>query len=65
MLAVVITAIVGVWRLRDRLSPAWIAAAVALLVCGIWDMPHLRTFGAAFGGLALGLVSRKDRTTNS
>ena len=65
MLAVVITAIVGIWRLRDRISPAWIAAAVALLVCGIWDMPHLRTFGAAFGGLALGLVSRKDRTTKA
>jgi len=60
MLAVVLTALVGIWKFRKRLSPAWIAAAVALLVCGIWDMPHLRTFGAAFGGLALGLVSRKD-----
>lgn len=65
MLAVVIGAIVGIWRFRDRLSAAWIAAAVTLLVCGIWDMPHLRTFGAAFGGLALGIVSRKDRTPNA
>lgn len=65
MLAVVIAALVGIWRFRRTLSPAWIAAAVALLVCGVWDMPHLRTFGAAFGGLALGLVSRRDGNEES
>ena len=36
----------------------WRLATVAVLVCGLWDMPQLRAFGALFAGLSLGLVAR-------
>ena len=48
------------WMRRYTVPVHWVAAAVALLVCGAWDMPHLRSFAAVMGGLALGLVARHD-----
>jgi O-antigen ligase len=60
MLTLIITAITGIWRFRKSISPIWVVTAVTLLVCGAWDMPQLRTFAAVFGGVALGLVSRRD-----
>jgi hypothetical protein len=60
MLTLVVTAVTGIWHFRKSISPIWVVAAITLLVCGAWDMPQLRTFGAVFGGVALGLVSRRD-----
>ena len=48
------------WMRRHKVPVYWVAAAVALFVCGAWDMPQLRSFAAVMGGLALGLVSRHD-----
>lgn len=47
------------WRSRNRLPIEWLAAAVALLVCGLWDMPQTRALAALYGGIALGVVSRR------
>ena len=47
------------WSRRKAIPVYWIGAAVAVLVCGLWDMPHLRSFGAVMGGVALGLVARR------
>jgi len=57
----------GAWRLRHSLRPEWIAAVATLLICGLWDMPQLRAYGALFGGLALALGARrtKDSTTEA
>lgn len=60
MLTLIITAVAGIWSFRKSIPPIWVVAAVTLLVCGVWDMPQLRTFGSVFGGVALGLVSRRD-----
>lgn len=48
------------WMRRHKVPVYWVAAAVALFVCGAWDMPQLRSFAAVMGGLVLGLVSRHD-----
>ena len=48
------------WSRRKAIPVYWIGAAVAVLVCGLWDMPHLRSFGAVMGGVALGLVARRS-----
>lgn len=50
----------SVLTLRTDLPVAWIASFVALLVCGVWDMPQLRAFASVMGGMALGLVSRVE-----
>ena len=47
------------WARRKSIPVYWIGAAVALIVCGLWDMPQLRSFGAVMGGVALGLVARR------
>ena len=52
--------VAALWRNRRGINPAWAAAAVALLVCGLWDMPQVRAYAAVAGGLALGLVARPD-----
>ena len=46
------------WRNRRQLPIAWIAAAVALIICGLWDMPQARALAALYGGIALGVVAR-------
>lgn len=48
------------WSRRKAIPVYWIGAAVAVVVCGLWDMPQLRSFGAVMGGVALGLVARRD-----
>ena len=48
------------WSRRKAIPVYWIGAAVAVIVCGLWDMPHLRSFGAVMGGVALGLVARRS-----
>jgi hypothetical protein len=47
------------WRNRRRVPIEWLAAVVALLICGLWDMPQTRAFGALYGGIVLGLVARR------
>ena len=60
---VVIGATVLLLRNWKSVPLAWRAAAIAVLVCGLWDMPQFRAFGSLFAGLALGLVSRRDGST--
>jgi hypothetical protein len=43
------------WR---AIPITWRMAAIVVVICGLWDMPQMRAFGALFAGLALGLVSR-------
>lgn len=61
---VVIGSLVLLWRNRRSLRPEWIASAIAIVVCGAWDIPQLRAYAALMGGLALGLVSRRDRVVD-
>lgn len=55
----VVGSAVLMWRSRNRLPIEWLGAAVALLVCGLWDMPQTRALAALYGGIALGVVSRR------
>lgn len=55
---VVIGSVVLMIRNRRYIPLPWRMAVVALLVCGLWDMPQLRAFGALLGGISLGLVAR-------
>ena len=48
------------WAARRHLSPFTVAAAVTLLIAGLWDIPQLRSYGAVMGGVALGLASRRQ-----
>ena len=56
---VIASSAVGAWRRRRNLPPEWIAAVATVLICGLWDMPQLRAYGALFGGLALALGARR------
>jgi hypothetical protein len=47
------------WRNRASIPVEWVAAAVALIVCGLWDMPQIRALSALYGGIALGFVARR------
>jgi hypothetical protein len=60
VLAVVAGSLRSAWARRKNVPVYWIGAAVAVIVCGLWDMPHLRSFGAVMGGVALGLVARRS-----
>jgi hypothetical protein len=55
---VIVSSVRGAWSRRHSIPVYWIGAAITVLVCGLWDMPHLRAYGAVVSGLALGLVSR-------
>ena len=55
---VVIGSVVLMIRNRRYIPLPWRMAVVTLLVCGLWDMPQLRAFGALLGGISLGLVAR-------
>ena len=59
VLAVIVGSLRSAWARRKEIPVHWIGAAVAVIVCGLWDMPHLRSFGAVMGGVALGLVARR------
>lgn len=48
-------------RNRHKIPVHWVAAATALLICGIWDMPQTRALAALYGGLALGFVARRPQ----
>jgi len=55
-----------VWRHRHTMAPYLIAAVVAFLICGFWDIPQVRSYAAVMGGIALGmaagpLIGRGDR----
>jgi O-antigen ligase len=56
---VVVGSLRNAWQLRHRIPVSWIAAAIVVLVCGLWDMPQLRAYAAVMAGTALGLVSRR------
>jgi O-antigen ligase len=60
---VVVGAIVLMVRQWGSIPISWRMAAIAVVVCGLWDMPQMRAFGALFAGLALGLVSRPITAT--
>jgi hypothetical protein len=47
------------WRNRRSIPIEWLAAVAALLICGLWDMPQTRAFAALYGGIVLGLVTRR------
>lgn len=55
---VVLGAVVLMIRHWRSIPISWRMAAIAVVICGLWDMPQMRAFGALFAGLALGLVSR-------
>lgn len=55
----VIGSALSMWRNRTNIPIEWVAAATALLVCGLWDMPQTRAFAAIYGGVALGVVARR------
>ncbi len=57
---VVLGSLRNAWGRRHKIPISWIGAAVVVVVCGLWDMPQLRAYAAVMGGLALGLVSRRD-----
>jgi O-antigen ligase len=57
--AVIAGSMRSAWARRKAIPVYWIGAAVAVIVCGLWDMPQLRSFGAVMGGVALGLVARR------
>lgn len=65
ILAVIIGSIRSAWSRRRAIPIGFIAAAVAVIVCGLWDMPHLRSYAAVMGGLALGLVARKVEASDA
>lgn len=65
ILVVVSASVLAIWRNRRTVSPAWVAAAVALLVCGLWDYPQVRAYAAVAGGLALGLAARNNEPETS
>jgi hypothetical protein len=56
---VVIGATALMWKNRKRIRPEFVAAAIATVICGAWDIPQLRAYAALMGGIALGLVSRR------
>jgi hypothetical protein len=56
--ALVLHSTAMMWWHRRTIAPYAIAAAIAFLVSGLWDIPNLRSYGAVMGGLALGIVSR-------
>jgi len=44
------------WRHRHVHQPYVIAAVVVVLVCGLWDIPQVRSYASVMGMIALGLV---------
>jgi len=55
-----------VWLHRHTMAPYLIAAVVTFLICGLWDIPQVRSYAAVMGGIALGmaagpLIGREDR----
>jgi O-antigen ligase len=55
---VVIGSVILMIRHWRAIPISWRMAAIAVVICGLWDMPQMRAFGALFAGLALGLVAR-------
>jgi O-antigen ligase len=45
------------WLGRHTMAVWLIAAVVTALVCGIWDMPQVRSYGAVMAGLVLGMAA--------
>jgi O-antigen ligase len=43
---------------RRRTMAVWlIAAVVTFLVCGLWDIPQVRSYAAVMGGIVLGMAA--------
>jgi hypothetical protein len=57
--AVILGSTFMAWRNRFSLPVFVTAAAVAFLVCGLWDIPQVRSYAAVMGGIALGLVAER------
>ena len=62
---IVLGAVALMFRHWRAIPISWRMAAIAVVICGLWDMPQMRAFGALFAGLALGLVSRPVTETAS
>ena len=47
----------NVWRHRHSMAPYLIAGVVTFLVCGLWDIPQVRSYAAVMGGIAMGMAA--------
>jgi hypothetical protein len=45
------------WKNRHVHEAYLIAAVVIFLVCGLWDIPQVRSYASVMGGISLGLVA--------
>lgn len=45
------------WVRRHTMAPYLIAAVVAWLICGLWDIPEVRSYAAVMGGIVLGMAA--------
>jgi hypothetical protein len=45
------------WVRRHTMAPYLIAAVVAFLICGLWDIPQVRSYAAVMGGIVLGMAA--------
>jgi hypothetical protein len=57
--AVILGSAFMAWRNRFSLPIFVTASAVSFLVCGLWDIPQVRSYAAVMGGIALGLVAER------
>ncbi len=45
------------WVRRHTMAVWLIAAVVTFLVCGLWDIPQVRSYAAVMGGMVLGMAA--------
>ncbi len=45
------------WVRRHTMAVWLIASVVTFLVCGLWDIPQVRSYAAVMGGLVLGMAA--------
>ncbi len=45
------------WVRRHTMAVYLIAAVVTFLVCGLWDIPQVRSYAAVMGGIVLGMAA--------
>ncbi len=45
------------WVRRHTMAVWLIAAVVTFLICGLWDIPQIRSYAAVMGGMVLGMAA--------
>ena len=45
------------WVRRHTMAVWLIASVVTFLVCGLWDIPQVRSYAAVMGGIVLGMAA--------